>query len=289
MYYAGTYPESATPGASFVRNTLPPLLEAAGLTFVEEVEHSTGQWARIYRFPDGRYVLFASAWLVNAVYVLIFETYTPNGAASTVSGLGVSSSSILTTNLMADGRKAATADGSTVHTLALSSAISTSGITISIADLGGQFWFSGNGERIVVAVRSGSTDSAIYVGSITSTPPSVQGGANHFMIRMSTSNGSTTTREAGITAPKSVRGALQVTTNADGALSSVPDTFSGKYPVSRVRVQSLRDGSGRRGLLRDTFITNLTTPVNGDTAIIDGRLHVCMRDASYGYFVDTTV
>lgn len=291
MYTTGTYPASTTPGVTFLRTVLPDLLLSAGLTLVAEVEHSTGNWAAIYRFPDGRYVMFGTTSTNQAgVYATIFETYDSGNATTPFSGVGNSQTgSTSTYPLTADGRRAVSTSNTALLAVNYISAFNA-GFSVSLSTLGGQYWFSGNSERIVLGTRSSTSDAGVYVGSIASVPPAIVGGFNHYLVRLWSSYGTTTTREPGITSAGAVKAALILNLAPDGSISATPDTYSGKYPVARARVQSGRDGQGRHGVLRDVFVSQLGTPVNGDTSVIDGRLHVCMREgATWSFFVDTTV
>lgn len=291
MYVTGTYPASSTPGVTFLRTVLPDLLLGAGLTLVTEVEYSTGNWAAIYRFPDGRYVMFGITYAAQpGLTVTIFEAYDSGNATTPFSGVGNSQSSASSTYpLTADGRRAISTSNTALLAVNHLGTLNA-GFSVNLSTLGGQYWFSGNSERIVLGIRSSATDAGIYVGSIASVPPAIVGGFNHYLVRLWTGYGSTTTREPGITSAQSVRGALILNLASDGSISTSPDTYSGKYPVARARVQSGRDGQGRHGVLRDIFMSSLTTPVNGDTSVIDGRLHVCMREGTgSSFFVDTTV
>ena len=284
MYFAGTYPAAASdPALAFLRNVLHQHLVDAGITYVEEVVHSATNVTRVYQLSGGRYfALNAGVTSANNIQPIVFEGYVLGGGAGSVTKRAYNGNGGVA--LGADG--ASSAAGITLAVAA--NALNTT--YVQVATGGGQYWLSVTPERVILCARNGSTDQAIYVGGLASVPAAATVPVSLFVgVLSGSSNVFGSTREPGITSAQTVTGALSGTLKADAVIATTADTYSAKFPVSRVRVASSRAGEGRRGLLRDVFVMSNATPVAGDTSTIDGRLHVCMRWSSGAYFVDTTV
>jgi hypothetical protein len=270
-YTASTVGATATPAKTFME-TLKPLLEAGGFTFVETWT-SGNITAEIYLSPSASngvgdwYLLVHRATDAStSVRFCPFEIW--NAGAKTMQGYAPDTFGVPDANFRYNA------------TSAISTNLWHQYNWVGLGASGFSFWTSINAQRIVVATRVSTTDYCCYTGLYDDLlPASLQmmplvggllnynnpnGGSRHTTL-------AACTREPGQT----------VTNNGNfGAafgqnytyLNGAADPYLGnKYPTARVHLQTSRSDKslGVRGLLKDIIATYAgSAAINGDNLIV---------------------
>lgn len=289
-YTAGTQGASATPALAFM-NTLDPLLVAAGFTFVETVVPSGTVTARVYKSPAagngvGDFYLVMrrtsdAATNVNFHIAEDWDTATkrlkkyipnqgnvPNVAPNAAAGYTVNDA----TGIVVDAQLTS---------------------PVSLNTTGFSYWVSANAQRVIVATRVGTQDTAMYAGLFDETLPGTVAGTGFPLIctimgtTTAGAQGSPNTAGGGFTrepaATTAVSANFGASVNAAGlwgfSTTNVDSLYTGLGYASRAAVltQRVNGQNSPRGLLKDVLYYGAApSAVNGDTITTGGKTYTRM-------------
>ena len=281
--------------ASVFMATLDPLLVAAGYVFVEEVAN-VNQKVRVYKSPAASN-FFGQDWFLIVrrdtdpdTNILFSVTEQYNSTTHLCFNYAPSGASLVPTAQFAVNDGTGKAPYST--------SLGWRGCLITTAAF--NYWCSLTPDRVVIAIRYGTTDTGVYVGLYDDFHPAA---ASPFPLittqQQPGGSGGYATREpnttTGIAGNFSVGYAQGATTQWTLGASFASEVYSAKPWLSR-RLILGRSTAAYRGLLRGVWSSTYLVGVNGDTltATVDGVSKTLVQVGSAGsgqsyFFADTTL
>lgn len=268
-YTAGTQAADANCASVFM-GTLDGLLVAAGFTFVDQTGTAPAV-CRVYKSPAAAN-FFGSDWFLSV-----------NRAADTATVVGFRVFELYDSDahLAFNYAPSATSGLSTTATFAISDAIgkapNATNLKQSVVDVNaaGFGWqVNATPDRLIVATRAASADSAVYAGlyddlhraAVSPFPLCVT-----ILCTGSVTQAGASTREPSTPSASGSFLFIHDSLRAFGYYNTADD-YSGGYYLARLGLVSARNAAWVRGLLRDVWMVPRAAGINGDrvTATIGG-------------------